>query len=792
MSSAHHRAFPFKTVLSLQLLVQYWEERVRNGEVPAVFTKQLQAYIDQAPELRKPIDDYAVLEKHRTFIHFLMTAVIPPASSSTDLVAVMEPFNFKAIYATPAFNAHIDLTDFEDHAVANVPGGRITLGKTLRACLMILEKYQDGRILSHNPKPVLVTLKDKVSGLDRVYKVELNQQFCEIIPRTTPKPVDKGIIKFLIEKIYDIDLWLQYFRPEDYTFQGFMTTRMIDVTEQEMLSSMKYDLLERQAIMRPESFARIEHKVRSLFGMSDIRVSIAYLDPGNRLFISYPATDRWKSLLDTVSDLHSTPLSGSVYERSWIEKRNITVENLQDYPFRSPIEEQLLAEGVRNILLAPLVDEGETIGMLELVSSVPGQLNPVSANKMEHVLPMFTTAVKRVKEELSTEVRALIQEECTAIHATVQWRFFEAGVNLMNKRRTNDKAVLEEIVFKDVYPLFGLADVRNSSIERNVAIQHDLQENLALAGTLLRTFQEHTHLPLLDAALVKVEEHFARLGSGLVSSDESDVLDFLKQEIDPLLVRFEGDAAVQPVVAQYRSHLDPFFGVVYTRRQAFEDSLQQINHTIGACLDDADEEAQKMFPHYFEKYRTDGVEFTLYIGSSLLKDRTFDTYSLQNFRLWQLLTMVDIARKVTALKAMLTAPLDITQLILVHDQPLSIRFRADEHQFDVDGAYDIRYEIVKKRIDKACIKNTSERLTQPGKIAIVYNQVKIEDEYERYFHYLRARNLIVGVVETLELEPLPGATGLRALRVAIAPEEGITAGGKRPLAAGVEEALRLL
>ena len=791
MSNAHHHAFPFKTVLSLRLLVEYWEERIRSGEVPA-FAEQLLAYIDQAPELRQPIDDYSIIEKHRPFINFLLTAAIPLASNSTDLVAIIEPFNFKAIYGTPAFNALIDLTDFEEQAVANVPGGHVSLGKVLRACLMILEKYQDSSILSSNPKPVIVTLKDKVTGLDRVYKVELNHAFCEIIPHTAPKVIDKSIIKFLIEKLYDVDLWLQYFRPEDYTFQGFLITRMIDVTEQEMLSSIKYDLLERQALMQPESFSRIEHKVQSLFGMADIRMSIVYLDPSNRLSISYPATERWKTLLGTISDLQGAHLSGSVYERSWIERRNITVENLEDYPFRSPMEENLLADGVRNILLTPLVDEGETIGMLELVSPVPGQLNPVSAHKMEHVLPMFISAVKRVKEELSTEVRALIQEECTAIHATVQWRFFEAGVNLMNKRRTNDKAILEEIVFKDVYPLFGLADVRNSSIERNVAIQRDLQENLVLAGTLLRTFQEHMSLPLLDAALVKVEEHFARLGRGLVSSDESDVLDFLKQEIHPLLQRFEHEAALQPAIEHYRSRLDPFFGVVYTRRQAFEDSLQQINHTIGACLDDADDEAQKMFPHYFEKYRTDGVEFTLYVGSSLLKDRTFDAYNLQNFRLWQLLTMVDIARKVASLKATLKAALDITQLILVHDQPLSIRFRADEHQFDVDGAYDIRYEIVKKRIDKAYIKNTGERLTQPGKIAIVYNQVKIEDEYERYFHYLRARNLMVGVVELLELEALPGATGLRALRIAVAPEEHATHGEAPSLAAGVEEALRLL
>ena len=134
--------------------------------------------------------------------------------------------------------------------------------------------------------------------------------------------------------------------------------------------------------------------------------------------------------------------------------------------------------------------------------------------------------------------------------------------------------------------------------------------------------------------------------------------------------------------------------------------------------------------------------------------------------------------------------LDITQLILVHDQPISIRFRADEKQFDVDGAYDIRYEIVKKRIDKAYIKNTGERLTQPGKISVVYNQSKVEEEYKRYFKYLVGKKLVTGKIEVLELEELPGANGLRALRMQIAPDVN-----EQPLQENllqdVQEALRL-
>src|SRR5205823_6487557 len=82
----------------------------------------------------------------------------------------------------------------------------------------------------------------------------------------------------------------------------------------------------------------------------------------------------------------------------------------------------------------------------------------------------------------------------------------------------------------------------------------------------------------------------------------------------------------------------------------------------------------------------------------------------------------------------------------------SIRFRFDEKRFDVDGAYDIRYEIVKKRIDKAVIKGTAERITQPGKVAIVYSHPAEGHEYRGYIEYLQSLGYFTGEVEDVELE----------------------------------------
>ena len=77
--------------------------------------------------------------------------------------------------------------------------------------------------------------------------------------------------------------------------------------------------------------------------------------------------------------------------------------------------------------------------------------------------------------------------------------------------------------------------------------------------------------------------------------------------------------------------------------------------------------------------------------------------------------------------------------------------------------------IVKKRIDKALVRGTGERLTQPGTIAIVFSQEREAREYGRHIEYLQSSGYLEGEIETMELEDLQGVFGLKAIRVKIAP-----------------------
>jgi hypothetical protein len=114
--------------------------------------------------------------------------------------------------------------------------------------------------------------------------------------------------------------------------------------------------------------------------------------------------------------------------------------------------------------------------------------------------------------------------------------------------------------------------------------------------------------------------------------------------------------------------------------------------------------------------------------------------------------------------------LHTTQLIFVHNQTIDISFRSDERKFDVEGAYNIRYQMIKKRIDKVLVSETGERLTQPDKLAIIYFSKKDIEDYLPFIQYLQETGVFHPELEELNLEDVQGLSGLKALRVGIVQE----------------------
>ncbi|MBT8257825.1 MAG: GAF domain-containing protein, partial [Bacteroidia bacterium] len=287
------------------------------------------------------------------------------------------------------------------------------------------------------------------------------------------------------------------------------------------------------------------------------------------------------------------------------------------------------------------------------------------------------------------------------------------------------------------------------------------------ARTILEKAFEQDSLPIYEQIIYQTDLFLDRLQDNFQVDSEQRITQFFRQEISPLFYHLLSVGKYTDEITSYFNEIDEKLDVLYKHRKDYDDTISLINRKMSELLDDKQIEAQEMYPHFYERYKTDGVEHNLYIGESITKDENFNKIFLYNLRLWQLQAMIEMENAYYQMQPNFPVNLDVASMILVFNQPLSISFRMDEKHFDVDGTYNARYEIVKKRVDKAYIKGTTKRITEKGKISIVYSQKQDEVEYLRYVNFLQSKNYLDQDVEIVELEDLQAVTGLKAIRVSV-------------------------
>jgi GAF domain-containing protein len=781
--------FPFRCRLSLKPLLDFWERLLAEGKCGMISLEPvIRQKLAQAPELREPIDDLSLLEKHQELIELLMSIVLPPAFWQSDCAAAFVPFQFTSFYATPAFKAMFRMEGQGFTPQLNINPQQWEWGRVLKAYIFILKKFY-GIDLDWN-YPLIAQARCPKTGMERFFNIVLDPTFLEIKALKKPKPLTEADKKRLLANVTDLRLLMELIPPENFEFQGFGVFKAAEVTAREMLSALQADLFEKEAIFQQDGFAGLQEKLQIYLQEKDLKLVLAAIR-GEQLLIlpiSRKQTDKC-CVLEQAQHYQRSEFKGSIFSRAMEQGEPLVVEDLQYYPHGTPLEERMLEHGCRSVYVAPLLYQDRLLGTLTLKSTRPGALNALNTANLIAVLPLFAVALNRSLEQLNQKIQAVIKEEFTAIHPAVEWRFQQAALNHIQHK--DEGVSLEPIVFHQVYPLFGVSDIRMSSDHRNAAIQADLIEHFLKAQEILQLAYKHRPLPILAAFSHRLHKHIKGLKRGLSAGDEATKPLFLQQEIEPIFDQLANfGMPVAEKIAAYRAALDQEMQTIYRSRRDFEESLKRINETIATYLDEEEAKAQEYFPHYFEKLKTDGVEHTIYIGASMVENGNFSPMYLKNLRLWQLMVICEVVRRTEEIKGSLKVPLETTHLILVQDSPLSIFFSPDERHFEVEGAYDIRHEIIKKRIDKAVIKGKSERLTQPGKIAMVYSQRQEGAEYLEYIDYLRAAGILKSGTEDVELEDLQGAQGLKALRVTV--DLGASRTQKEPLPEIVTAAVKVL
>jgi hypothetical protein len=759
------QGFPFRSELSLAPLIAFWMKSTDGPPAKAALARVVAEQLEKAPELLEPIHDVAVLERHRELVDVLMSAIFPPAGWHQHYGAAMLPFHLRGFYATPAARQLFMTADGALQGRLNMDDRKLNLLRIVFAYAHILRRiYGLDLELDY---PFVATITDPDTGLDRHFREMLDPQFVDVEAIGTPPVLTDAARRRIRANVFDVNVLGEFLPADRFVFRGVTILKAIEVTDQEVLSALKRDLIDRESIVSGTRFLDLQAKLRTLFRRPDLHFALAAITGERVLLLNSGSRHEHACIFADSAHHKKSDYMGSIYARTVMENQPVIVEDLSALATRTPIEDAIIRRGIRNIITAPLRYQDRVIGTLELGSPRPGALDASHLPKLHEVLPLFAMAVQRSMEELNARIQTRIKEAFTAIHPVVEWRFRKAVLDSLERHDSSEE--MEPIVFDQVYPLYALSDIRGSSTQRVLSTQADLLAQLRLAREVVGAARSIRPLPALDELLYRVDREIGRVQADLGSGDEASVVAFMRNEIERLFDHLSGfGPGVREHIDAYRAAIDPRRGTVYEQRQVFEESVSRLTETISSYLHMEAQAAQSIFPHYFEKQKTDGVDHQIYVGASLVENGQFDPLYLRSLRLWQLMVVCGISARADLLVNSLPVPLQTTHLVLAQHTPLSILFRFDEKRFDVEGAYDVRYEIVKKRIDKAVIRGTAERVTQPGQIAIVYSQPEEGLEYRDYIEYLQHLGYLGPQVEDLELEELQGVHGLRALRVTVA------------------------
>lgn len=780
--------FPFPIQLNLSLAISNWRKYARaNHFFHKEFSDRFEQTIEANPFLLEPIEDVSRLKGLEDFLELLFEPVLPREGWSNVIMAASMPFMlYPVLTATDNFYRLITAEGAQLTLRDSPPGQELLNCRTIGAYRFLLYKYYQVELPFEFPVISVYTVKG--TGLFRYFKVTGIIDFVGVA-KTAPLPrLKKEVLKELAEQPFEFEVWKKLIPPENFLFSGVNLLSLMDVTTEESSARIQRILLGKLEGNEAEQFQILQQELRNLFRLADLRLGLATLQRDGELNFSSTSL-LWNSLL-----LKEIPGSSvewvkeSLYEKVLQTGREIIIEDLEKQAkTMGRTEKGLMELGFRNLLLVPLVFDGKPVGILEVSSPKPGGIHGLSILKINHIKPVFANALKYHRDDFENKVEAAMMEHYTAIHPAIQWRFREATIRQLNKKENGNEEVIK---FENVFPFYGSLDVRASSNKRNLAVHRDLLDNLGTAQNALQKAGEILPFSVLGELAHKTEQKLKKLQESFQTGDEPTISEFIRKEINPALEHLHQNyPAASDVLDVYLKYLNPRSGVFTRNQEAYEKALMLTSQTIVSVLEEEEDALQALFPCYFEKYQTDGVEYNIYTGASIAPHRKFVPLYLDNIRLRQLDWTCTIMRKIDELQphfkkllkeATCSTPgtgcgqlppldtsLEIAPLILAFGNPITLHFRMDEKRLDVEGSYNVRYEIIKKRIDKALILNTNERLTQPGYIAIVYARVQEAIAYRSHIEYLAAQHHIQPDYEDVELEPLQGAEGLKAMRLKV-------------------------
>ena len=248
--------------------------------------------------------------------------------------------------------------------------------------------------------------------------------------------------------------------------------------------------------------------MKNLFGNKDVEVGWVTFE--DKDLVQIEKSNVTSILLgDNVSIDCKESMCQHTFHQLVERKQPLVIPNVDDYhqKSKSSISERLKELKIKSYVIAPLIFEDELLGFMELSSNKRYELNTVSIAKIENLLPVLGMAAKKFKTDHQNQIEAIIQQECTTIHPSVKWRFEAEAKKFLANRSNKSNAVFSDIIFKDVYPLYGQLDIKNSSTIRNEAVKVDLTKQIEEVKKILSEALKSSGISAYEELIFRIDTY---------------------------------------------------------------------------------------------------------------------------------------------------------------------------------------------------------------------------------------------------------------------------------------------
>ncbi|MGY8908834.1 MAG: GAF domain-containing protein, partial [Flavobacteriales bacterium] len=198
------------------------------------FIKELEEF----PELKDGFSDLKLLEKYYPQINILLDPLFPEALLTNEIKAAAIPFSFTSFKFTTRFENILENAGKDYELIArNFEKNDMYI----IACTFILEYVYNYKV--DTKRPFYFDIPDKKLGTMKYYRAAFNGDFSEIYATENAPTLTEKDFKELLNNFEDINVWREKFPKDSYVFKGFGIINLFDVTAEEMISSIKANLL---------------------------------------------------------------------------------------------------------------------------------------------------------------------------------------------------------------------------------------------------------------------------------------------------------------------------------------------------------------------------------------------------------------------------------------------------------------------------------------------------------------------------------------------------------------------